>query len=623
MSGRFNFWLTAAAALVAVTAPPARAVDILWNAGVSNYNTAANWTGGNVPSSGFDERAVINNGGTAFLTNAAAANPVAVALGLAASTSGTLELRSDGLGGGGSLTTDAGGTTSGLDVGVAGTGTLRVERGGSLVVNGVLASANNAANLIVLGAGSVGTANVNVTSASFGGTTQVHRNTSFTANSGAITLSGTSVYTPVIENIGAGAAMLTTTGGVTLGGVLKPSLNFTPANGTTWSLMQGTTVAGAFASIDSTTANLGPGQRLAVQSPITAPGVQQVQLRVEQVLSLRINRNTGEVFINNPGAAALNFDSYVIQSPSGQLNRAVWNSLDDQNALGGDWVESTASNNTRLIEHKPTSAGTLAGGTMRSLGLVFAPFQAPLAPIGTANNDMAFAYNVGPSGPEVVANVVYTGIGGINNIVLQIDPVDGKARIRNSSGHTVPVDGYSITSVNGSLSTAGWRSLDDQNHENWIESTSSDANQLVEFKPTSATVFTPGTSFGLGNLFMPGSTRDLEFKWNEKDVIEHVGEIVYESFTVGSADFDSDSDVDGKDFLAWQRGFGLTSGAGRLQGDATGDTAVNGADFTAWKGQFGTLSASAAMTAVPEPASGVFALIVFVAAMSRPRKSTR
>lgn len=53
-----------------------------------------------------------------------------------------------------------------------------------------------------------------------------------------------------------------------------------------------------------------------------------------------------------------------------------------------------------------------------------------------------------------------------------------------------------------------------------------------------------------------------------------------------AADFDFDSDVDGSDFLAWQRGYG-TVDAIKADGDATGDGEVNGEDLSVWQGLFG------------------------------------
>ena len=66
-----------------------------------------------------------------------------------------------------------------------------------------------------------------------------------------------------------------------------------------------------------------------------------------------------------------------------------------------------------------------------------------------------------------------------------------------------------------------------------------------------------------------------------------------------SADFDVDGDVDGADFLRWQRGFGASGGASHGQGDAELDLDVDGGDLNFWKSQLG--AATAATAAVPEP----------------------
>jgi hypothetical protein len=54
-------------------------------------------------------------------------------------------------------------------------------------------------------------------------------------------------------------------------------------------------------------------------------------------------------------------------------------------------------------------------------------------------------------------------------------------------------------------------------------------------------------------------------------------------------DFDDDGDVDGRDFLVWQRGFGtvqLTASA--ADGDADADRDVDASDLTVWRGNYGT-----------------------------------
>ena len=75
-----------------------------------------------------------------------------------------------------------------------------------------------------------------------------------------------------------------------------------------------------------------------------------------------------------------------------------------------------------------------------------------------------------------------------------------------------------------------------------------------------------------------------------------------------NADFNGDGRVDGADFLAWQRGLGLTGQPNNSTGDANGDGNVDGADLAIWQAQFSP-SASAAGGAVPEPAAGGLAIV--------------
>ena len=68
-----------------------------------------------------------------------------------------------------------------------------------------------------------------------------------------------------------------------------------------------------------------------------------------------------------------------------------------------------------------------------------------------------------------------------------------------------------------------------------------------------------------------------------------------------NADFDGNGDVDGNDFLIWQRGSGAAGGL--AEGDANGDGFVDTLDLGIWENQFGTAPLSAVVAAVPEPAS--------------------
>lgn len=64
----------------------------------------------------------------------------------------------------------------------------------------------------------------------------------------------------------------------------------------------------------------------------------------------------------------------------------------------------------------------------------------------------------------------------------------------------------------------------------------------------------------------------------------------------GDADFDLDGDVDGRDFLLWQRGFGTTN-ATKADGDANNDDTVDGDDLEIWQSEY----VNAPLAAVKSP----------------------
>lgn len=87
-----------------------------------------------------------------------------------------------------------------------------------------------------------------------------------------------------------------------------------------------------------------------------------------------------------------------------------------------------------------------------------------------------------------------------------------------------------------------------------------------------------------------------------------VTSIVAGSLTIGAsadADFNDDGQVDGADFLLWQR----TLGTEAPDVDASGNGIVDAADLTAWRAAYGATMINAAATAVPEPSASALAIL--------------
>jgi hypothetical protein len=108
---------------------------------------------------------------------------------------------------------------------------------------------------------------------------------------------------------------------------------------------------------------------------------------------------------------------------------------------------------------------------------------------------------------------------------------------------------------------------------------------------------------------------------NQRTEFDGVGyQLVQPSSLPG--DFDSDGDVDGADFVAWQTNFPTGNSATTSQGDADGDGDVDGADFAAWQANF-PVAPSSGTVSVPEPTSCALAVIACLGAWRFRRRRPR
>jgi hypothetical protein len=84
-----------------------------------------------------------------------------------------------------------------------------------------------------------------------------------------------------------------------------------------------------------------------------------------------VDPESGHAILQNQSTVDVTFDGYSITSESGSLLTS-WNSLEDQDAGGGEWFEID-SNTTKIGELKRSGATTLAPLTSFDLGLAFDP----------------------------------------------------------------------------------------------------------------------------------------------------------------------------------------------------------------------------------------------------------
>ncbi|WP_145284487.1 hypothetical protein [Pirellulimonas nuda] len=534
-------------------------------AGNGDWKEPLNWDnvnfGNNVPEANFDDVAVIGNGGTAQVTD------TRLDVGGINVNSGTLSVMALG-----NLTSRVGnGGLSSGNVAVGGGGTLHVAGGGVLNVG----TPTDSSNLSL-----AGTYRVELTA----------------ADQNPVNVKGTA----------------------TLGGGFVANVNGATVNaGSTWDVIDATSIAGNFGSVTAEGTPLPVGRVFSLNQMAGGNG-SILRLGVEQRLVLTVDRNLNTATIRNAAnaAAPINIDSYLIQSATGSINPSGWTSIADSDAA---WKEagSGAVTSNAVAEFNPTASRAFGAGQQQGIGTIFSANYSGI-PFGddfSGLQDYVFTYtNAGQTSTGVVE---YVGDFAENNIVLTVNPATGAAAMQNESGSGVSIDSYSIASAAGGLLTS-WNSLQDQGGPGgtWLEANAS-ANRLSELTQTGATRLNQNEGFNLGTLFNTASAQDLTFQFLIAGTTTVVNGIVeYGALPTNllppsafnPADYNQDGFVDAADYTVWRDG---------------GSPDSTNAGYLLWKQNFGAgagVAAAQSSASVPEPCSACLGLIVLSLALRGKRR---
>ena len=140
--------------------------------------------------------------------------------------------------------------------------------------------------------------------------------------------------------------------------------------------------------------------------------------------------------------------------------------------------------------------------------------------------------------------------------------------------------------------------------------------QVVDFVGINHAIDAAGLSSGFNDAGQVAFFANLAPTQNFPDGLN--GIFVAEPPNDDSANFDEDNDVDGNDFLTWQRGLGI--GSTLAEGDANDDHSVDADDLAVWKDQFGKpTTAVVNSTIVPEPSGSIIAATLLLCVTGRFR----
>ncbi len=302
--------------------------------------------------------------------------------------------------------------------------------------------------------------------------------------------------------------------------------------------------------------------------------------------NVRIHRNTiaeNTADLGGAGLSAALADS--------DLLTIVESTFSDNSAQRGGAISILGSDSAEVIIESSTISGNRAteGG-----GLLLRTFDSRATEIKIRSSTIS-----GNTATQS-AGGLFVELFGVSSIQLAHSTVTGNIADADSDG-----DGFGggILLTNGSLEldhTIVAGNQDNSGVVNDVAGVISSRFSLVGFGaeflgplaenggPTATHALLPGSpAIDAGD---PNPTDFPEFDQRGAPFLRIAGERIdigaYEARSAAAADFDSDGDVDGSDFLAWQRGY-RTQNAARAQGGSDVDTGTDSSDLAAWRPSYG------------------------------------
>ena len=233
------------------------------------------------------------------------------------------------------------------------------------------------------------------------------------------------------------------------------------------------------------------------------------------------------------------------------------------------------------------TAGSLVVSSSTGLGLTTVADGAFLSGDGTVQGDLQNSGVIQP-GSSAGTLLVLGDITLSATSVLNIELDDGSQDLLDTNGNLSLAGELSVTLINGFSPSAG-QTFDVLN----FASVSGQFDSLD--LPTLAT----GLIWDVSTLEVNG----------ELSVLAGL-----------QGDFDQDNDVDGTDFLIWQKGAGTIAGASITDGDADYDGDVDADDLAYWQANYG-LTLGSPLSTVPEPSAMLMLISGIAIPAMRHRRS--